>query len=221
MYPILIVDDEPAIAELIELTLQDAGYTCVTALNGDDAADLVERERFDLILLDVMLPGVDGFSLMEYIEPTGTPVMFITARDAVEDRVRGLRAGAYDYIIKPFASSELLARVDGLMRHTGRRGAVLQLWDVTIDPEIRAVRKNGTPVEMTPHEYDLLLTLARSRGTALYRDVLFVRVWGIDSDAGPRTLDVHVSRLRKKLGWETKLRAIPKIGYLLEREEDA
>ena len=221
MYPILIVDDEPAIAELIELTLQDAGYTCVTALNGDDAADLVERERFDLILLDVMLPGVDGFSLMEYIEPTGTPVMFITARDAVEDRVRGLRAGAYDYIIKPFASSELLARVDGLMRHTGRRGAVLQLWDVTIDPEIRAVRKNGTPVEMTPHEYDLLLTLARSRGTALYRDVLFERVWGIDSDAGPRTLDVHVSRLRKKLGWETKLRAIPKIGYLLEREEDA
>ena len=221
MYPILIVDDEPAIAELIELTLQDAGYTCVTALNGDDAADLLERERFDLILLDVMLPGVDGFSLMEYIEPTGTPVMFITARDAVEDRVRGLRAGAYDYIIKPFASSELLARVDGLMRHTGRRGAVLQLWDVTIDPEIRAVRKNGTPVEMTPHEYDLLLTLARSRGTALYRDVLFERVWGIDSDAGPRTLDVHVSRLRKKLGWETKLRAIPKIGYLLEREEDA
>lgn len=221
MYPILIVDDEPAIAELIELTLQDAGYTCVTALNGDDAADLVERERFDLILLDVMLPGVDGFSLMEYIEPTGTPVMFITARDAVEDRVRGLRAGAYDYIIKPFAASELLARVDGLMRHTGRRGAVLQLWDVTIDPEIRAVRKNGTPVEMTPHEYDLLLTLARSRGTALYRDVLFERVWGIDSDAGPRTLDVHVSRLRKKLGWETKLRAIPKIGYLLEREEDA
>ncbi|MBD5093221.1 MAG: response regulator transcription factor [Subdoligranulum sp.] len=221
MYPILIVDDEPAIAELIELTLQDAGYTCVTALNGDDAADYIERQRFDLILLDVMLPGVDGFSLMEYIEPTGTPVMFITARDAVEDRVRGLRAGAYDYIIKPFAASELLARVDGLMRHTGRRGAVLQLWDVTIDPEIRAVRKNGTPVEMTPHEYDLLLTLARSRGTALYRDVLFERVWGIDSDAGPRTLDVHVSRLRKKLGWETKLRAIPKIGYLLEREEDA
>lgn len=221
MYPILIVDDEPAIAELIELTLQDAGYTCVTALNGDDAADWIERERFDLILLDVMLPGVDGFSLMEYIEPTGTPVMFITARDAVEDRVRGLRAGAYDYIVKPFAADELLARVDGLMRHTGRRGALLRLWDVTIDPETRAVHKNGVPVELTPHEFDLLLTLARSRGTALYRDVLFERVWGIDSDAGPRTLDVHISRLRKKLGWETQLRAIPKIGYLLEREEDA
>lgn len=220
MYPILIVDDEPAIAELIELTLQDAGYICVTALNGDDAADLIERERFDLILLDVMLPGVDGFSLMEYIEPTGTPVMFITARDAVEDRVRGLRAGAYDYIVKPFAADELLARVDGLMRHTGRRGTLMRLWNVTIDPETRAVQKNGAPVELTPHEFDLLLTLARSRGTALYRDVLFERVWGIDSDAGPRTLDVHISRLRKKLGWETHLRAIPKIGYLLEREED-
>lgn len=221
MYPILIVDDEPAIAELIEITLQDAGYACVTALNGDDAADLIEGERFDLILLDVMLPGVDGFSLMEYIEPTGTPVMFITARDTVEDRVRGLRAGAYDYIVKPFAADELLARVDGLMRHTGRRGTLLRLWDVTIDPETHAVHKSGVPVELTPHEFDLLLTLARSRGTALYRDVLFERVWGIDSDAGPRTLDVHISRLRKKLGWETQLRAIPKIGYLLEREENA
>lgn len=219
MYPVLIVDDEPAIAELIEMTLQDAGYTCLTALNGDDAADLIERERFDLILLDVMLPGVDGFSLMEYIEPTGTPVMFITARDAVEDRIRGLRAGAYDYIIKPFAAGELLARVDGLMRHTGRRGALLRLWDVTIDPERRAVRKNGVAIEMTPHEYNLLLTLAHSRGTALYRDVLFERVWGIDSDAGPRTLDVHISRLRKKLGLEGRLRSVPKVGYLLEREE--
>lgn len=102
MYPVLIVDDEPAIAELIELTLRDAGYTCVTAFSGGGAADLIESERFDLILLDVMLPGVDGFSLMEYIEPTGTPVIFITAKDAVEDRVRGLRA-AYGGDLAPFA----------------------------------------------------------------------------------------------------------------------
>lgn len=220
MLPILIVEDEPAIAELIELTLQDAGFAAVRAASGEEAADRLEGGRFDLVLLDVMLPGADGFALLEYIEPTGTPVIFLTARGSVEDRVRGLRAGAYDYIVKPFAASELVARVEGVLRHTGRYGGLLRLWDITIDPATRTVRKGPGPVELTPREYELLLALARSRGIALYREVLFERVWGLDSDAGPRTLDIHISRLRRKLGLGGRLRAVPKVGYLLQKEGD-
>ena len=218
MYPVLIVDDEKAIADLIEMTLQQLDYPCVKAYSGEEAADWIERQRFDLILLDVMLPGVDGFSLMDYILPTGTPVIFITAKTSVEDRVRGLQAGAYDYVVKPFAPAELLARVDGLMRHTGRRSRTLRLWDVQIDPETHGVTKSGQPVALTPHEFDLLMVLAQNRGIALYRDVLFERVWGLDSSSSIRTLDIHVSRLRKKLGWHREIRSVPKVGYLLEDE---
>lgn len=176
MNSVLIVEDEKAIAELIEMTLEPFGYACVKAFDGEQAADLVEREAFDLILLDVMLPGVDGFSLMEYICPTDTPVIFLTAKSSVEDRVRGLRAGAYDYLIKPFAPDELLARVDGLMRHTGRRSESFTVWGVEIHPELRAAVKNGMPVSLTPREFDLLMVLVRNRGIVLYRDVLFERV---------------------------------------------
>lgn len=218
MNSVLIVEDEKAIAELIEMTLEPFGYACVKAFDGEQAADLVEREAFDLILLDVMLPGVDGFSLMEYIRPTDTPVIFLTAQSSVEDRVRGLRAGAYDYIIKPFAPDEMLARVDGLMRHTGRRSESFTVWGVEIHPELRAAVKNGMPVSLTPREFDLLMVLVRNRGIVLYRDVLFERVWGLDSEAATRTLDIHIPRLRKKLGWEHSLRSVPKIGYLLEAE---
>lgn len=123
MLPILIVDDEPHIARLIEMTLEPLGQPLVLACDGEQAADLLEKQQFDLVLLDVMLPGVDGFALMDYIAPTGTPVIFLTAKNAVADRVRGLKLGAYDYIVKPFAPAELLARVEGLLRHTGRRAA--------------------------------------------------------------------------------------------------
>ncbi|MFR3227103.1 MAG: response regulator transcription factor [Blautia massiliensis (ex Durand et al. 2017)] len=218
MNPVLIVDDEKAIADLIEMTLEPFGYACRKAYSGEEAADLIGKEHFDLILLDVMLPGVDGFTLMDYIAPTGTPVIFLTAKTAVEDRVRGLRAGAYDYIVKPFAAEELLARVDGLMRHTGRRKQTIHIWGVDIQPESRTVTRDGTEIRLKPKEYDLLMALVYNRGIALYRDVLLERVWGLDCDVDPRTLDIHISRLRKKLGWTSQLRAVPKIGYLLEVE---
>ena len=127
MLPILIVDDEPHIARLIEMTLEPLWQPLVLACDGEQAADLLEKQQFDLVLLDVMLPGVDGFALMDYIAPTGTPVIFLTAKNAVADRVRGLKLGAYDYIVKPFAPAELLARVEGLLRHTGRRAATLRV----------------------------------------------------------------------------------------------
>lgn len=218
MYPVLVVDDEAPIADLITITLSQIGLPCVQAHSGSEAADLIETQRFDLILLDVMLPDVDGFALMEHIAPTGTPVIFLTARGDLKDRVRGLNLGAYDYIVKPFAAPELLARVEGVLRHTGRRGEPLRAWDVTVDPESRAVCRAGVPVALTPHEYDLLLTLLHNRGIALYRSVLFERVWGLDADPSNRTLDTHISRLRRKLGWDTHIRTVPRVGYMLEVE---
>lgn len=220
MANILIAEDEKPIRELIRRSLTLAGHTVRQAEDGPAALQMIGQETPDLVLLDVMLPGADGFALLEYIEPTGTPVIFLTARGSVEDRVRGLRAGAYDYIVKPFAASELVARVEGVLRHTGRYGGLLRLWDITIDPATRTVRKGPEPVGLTPREYELLLALARSRGIALYREVLFERVWGLDSDAGPRTLDIHISRLRHKLGLGGRLQAVPKVGYLLQKEGD-
>lgn len=219
MNSVLIVEDEKAIADLIEMTLEPFAYGCTKVYDGETAADWIEKKSFDLILLDVMLPGVDGFTLMDYIAPTGTPIIFLTARASVEDRVRGLRAGAYDYIVKPFAPEELLARVEGLMRHTGRRKQTIHLWDIVITPDTRTVTKNGTVVKLTPREFDLLMALVYNRGIALYRDALLERVWGLDCEAAPRTLDIHICRLRKKLGWTHQLHAIPKIGYLLEEEQ--
>lgn len=216
LYPVLIVEDEKAIADLIEITLARLGLTCVQVHDGDAAADLVERQRFDLILLDVMLPGVDGFALMEYIAPTGTPVIFLTARADVHDRVRGLHLGAYDYIVKPFVPEELLARAEGVLRHSGRWGSRLRLWDVEIDPDGRSVWKAGVPVELTPREFELLLTLVRNKNIALYRDVLLERVWGPDTEVGSRALDVNIHRLRAKLGWGQRIRTVPGIGYRLE-----
>lgn len=216
MYPVLIVDDEQAIADLIEMTLEPLGYACVKAYSGETAADAIETQRFDLILLDVMLPDIDGFELMSYIEPTKTPVIFISAKDAVADRVNGLKLGAYDYIVKPFANEELLARVEGVMRHTGRRSSVIEIGDVIIDPMARTVVKNSKAIVLTPREFDLLLVLLQNKNIALYRDILFERVWGLDSEVNIRTLDIHISRLRKKLEWEQVIKTVSKIGYMLE-----
>lgn len=218
MNPILIVDDERPIAELIELTLLQAGYRCEIALDGETAADKIETGRYDLILLDIMLPGVSGYELMEYIRPTGTPVIFLTAKGMLADRVRGLRMGADDYIVKPFEPLELLARVESVLRRAGRSGGLLRAFGVVVDPAARRVEKGGAPVALTPREFDLLVLLLRNQGIALYRDVMYERVWGGEEEAGSRTLDLHIQRLRKKLGLADKIKTVYKIGYLLEVE---
>ena len=196
MNPILIVDDERPIAELIELTLLQAGYRCEIALDGETAADKIETGRYDLILLDIMLPGVSGYELMEYIRPTGTPVIFLTAKGMLADRVRGLRMGADDYIVKPFEPLELLARVESVLRRAGRSGGLLRAFGVVVDPAARRVEKDGVPVALTPREFDLLVLLLRNQGIALYRDVMYERVWGGEEAAGSRTLDLLIQRLR-------------------------
>lgn len=216
MIRILIVEDEKPIAELIRLSLRRAGYHCQCVYDGLAAADVLERERFDLVLLDIMLPGVDGFSLLEYIRPTGTPVIFLTAKNAVNDRVRGLRMGAEDYIVKPFEVLELLARVDVVLRRYHKTSDTLDIGGLHIDQQAMQVTRDGAPIALTKKEYDLLLLFARNPGVALYRETIYERVWKEDFPYGSKTVNLHVQRLRKKVGWETKLRAVNKVGYRLE-----
>ena len=218
MNKILIVEDEEAISSLIEMSLVRAGYRCETADDGLVAADKIEQNVYDLVLLDVMLPGLDGYELMDYLRPTGTPVIFITAKGSLGDRVKGLRLGADDYIVKPFEVPELIARVESVLRRTGRGGQTLHAWDVELDTVARTVTKNGVPVALTPREFDLLELLIRNRGMALYRETLFERVWGGEPENDTRTLDLHINRLRKKLGWQTRITTVYKIGYKVERE---
>ena len=216
----VFVDKRPDAVKLIRENLKLCDLTDRARVVAGDSMEFLKsvREKFDLVLLDVMLPGVDGFALMDYIAPTGTPVIFLTAKNAVADRVRGLKLGAYDYIVKPFAPAELLARVEGLLRHTGRRAATLRVFDAEVDPDNRTVTQNGRAVELTPREFTLLLVLVRARGQALYRDILYERVWGPDAEPNPRALDLHIHRLRKKLDWADKIVTVPKVGYKLLAE---
>lgn len=215
MEPILVVDDEHAIADLVCLTLENAGYRCKAAYSGAEAADKIETGRWALVVLDVMLPDHDGCELKTFIGDE-TPVIFLTAKTDVAQRVKGLAAGAQDYICKPFEPAELVARVEAALRRTGRGRSVLQACGVTLDPVRRTVCKNGVPVPLTPREYDLLLELMRNKNAVLYRNALYERVWGEDAEVDSRTLDLHIQRLRKKLGLQAAIKTVYKIGYELE-----
>ncbi len=216
MNRILIAEDEASIARLIRTVLTDAGYRCVWAPDGNQAADLLEQEPFDLALLDIMLPGADGYELLDYCKALEVPVIFLTARGEVEDRVRGLRRGAEDYLTKPFALPELLARVETVLRRCGKAEQVLRLEpDIEIDPAARVVRKGGQPVALTAKEFDLLVLFVQNKNVALCRDRIFERVWNEEYLGDSRTVDLHVQRMRKKLGLEERLTAVYKVGYRL------
>ena len=213
MIRILIVEDEQPIANLIDWNLTDCGYSCRKAYDGLTAADLILENTYDLILLDIMLPGVDGYSLLEQIKPTGTPVIFLTAKGSVADRVRGLRAGADDYLVKPFEIVELLARVETVLRRCGKAERLLTLEpDIEIDPAAREVRKGGRPVELTFKEFELLKLLCARRGVALTRDEILQTVWDYDYTGETRTVDMHVKALRQKLG-DDVITTVRGVGY--------
>lgn len=216
MTKVLIVEDEPPISNLIRLSLTKNGYACKCVFDGMEAADFLEKERTDLILLDVMLPKLDGFELMEYIRPLNIPVIFLTAKNAVDDRVKGLRMGAEDYIIKSFEIAELLARVEVVLRRYGRSEDLIQMDGLRIDVRSMRVERDGMEIALTPKEYELLLLFTRNPGMALYRGTIYERVWGGELEFGSKTVDLHVQRLRKKVGWEKKLVAVSKVGYRLE-----
>lgn len=204
MLNILIVEDEPAIANLIYVNLNDEGYRCTCAFDGKQGADLIAQEQFDLILLDIMLPEIDGYELLEYIKPLGTPVIFLTAKGTVGDRIKGLKLGADDYLVKPFQIGELSARVEAVLRRYGKSEKQLTIADVFINTESRSVTKNGQPLELTVKEFDLLVELARNKNVALHRYRLYEKVWKEPYTGETRTLDTHVQRLRKKLDWDDR-----------------
>ena len=216
MIKILIVDDEKPICDLIDINLSAAGYHCKTVQDGLKAIDLIEREQFDLILLDIMLPGADGYDIMEYIRPLKIPVIFITAKHEVKDRVKGLKLGAEDYLVKPFDVVELVARVEVVLRRFQKTGRLLEAGDVTVDLEARKVTKAGKPVVLTNKEYGLLVLFIQNKNVALFKENLYEKVWGDEYIADSRTLELHVQRLRKKMGWENNLLAVYKVGYRLE-----
>ena len=219
MKPILIVDDEPSITALIRRVLTTAGYTCQTVNDGAAAADLLEQNQYDLVLLDIMMPGVDGYDLLRYIRPTGTPCIFITAKATVADRVQGLHSGADDYIIKPFAPTELVARVESVLRRAGRGMVTYTMWEYTVDTAACRVMRGDEEMHLTRKEYELLLLFLRNRGSALYRDYLYETIWG-DDEVGDttRTLDTHITRLRRKLNLGDRLHSVRQVGYMLEKE---
>ena len=219
MKKILIVEDEEPISNLIKVNLTAEGYRCTCAIDGKVAADFIEKEDFDLILLDIMLPKINGYELLEYIKPLEIPVIFLTAKSEVNDRIKGLKLGADDYISKPFQVGELLARVEAVLRRYGKAGKKLSLGDVEIDIESRVVCKAGVPVDLTVKEYELLVELIQNKNVALYRDRLYERVWGEEFTGDTRTLDSHIQRLRKKLNWEARIKTVFRIGYRLEDGE--
>lgn len=216
MIKILIVDDEKPICDLIDINLSAAGYHCKTVQDGLEAIDMIENEKFDLILLDIMLPGADGYDIMEYIKPLKVPVIFITAKHEVKDRVKGLKLGAEDYLVKPFDVVELVARVEVVLRRFNKTQKLLTAGDVTVDMEARKVTKGGKPVVLTNKEYGLLVLFIQNKNVALFKETLYEKVWEDEYIADSRTLELHVQRLRRKMGWEHNLVAVYKVGYRLE-----
>lgn len=216
MIKILVVEDERPISDLIRMNLEDAGYQCTCALDGLTAADILEKHTFDLVLLDIMLPKVDGYELLEYIKPTGTPVIFLTAKAGLIDRVKGLNLGAEDYIVKPFEIVELMARIQVVLRRYHKDATKLVFGDIVLNTENRTVCRNGQEIVLTPKEFTLLELLVRNKNMTLFRDKIYELVWENDSYGDTRTLDLHVQRLRKKLGLTEKLKTIYKVGYRLE-----
>lgn len=216
MIRILVVEDEQAISNLIAVNLRKAGYACDCVYDGMSAADALEEGAYDLVLLDVMLPEVDGYELMGYIAPLGIPVIFLTAKASVADRVKGLRLGADDYLTKPFEIIELLARVETVLRRCHKTEQFLTEGDLVVDTASRTVKKNGTMVNLTNKEYELLLLFVRNKNIALYRETIYERIWGGEYTGDSRTVDLHVQRMRRKVGWEDKIVTVYKVGYRLE-----
>ena len=213
MAKILVVEDDRHINELIRRNLKLAGHECVCCFDGEQAAQKISESQYDLILLDVMLSSMSGFTLIEKVQ--GTPVIFVTAKGELKDKLLGLSLGAEDYIVKPFEMLELLARVNVILRRS-QRDEDVRLGSVHVDLNKRTVEMNGHEVALTPQEYNLLEVFIRNKNIALSREKLLELAWGYDYEGETKTVDVHVKKLRKKLGLEHMIKTITKLGYRLE-----
>lgn len=213
---ILIVEDERAISDLILMNLEMVGHTAVQAFDSKEALAAAKGQHYDLCLLDVMLPGLDGFQLIDSFKKLSIPVIYLTAKGSLTDRVKGLNLGAEDYITKPFETLELLARIEVVMRRYGKSKKAFAHKDVEINLTERSVRKGGQMIDLTAQEYALLEVLIQNRNLALSREKLLETAWGYDYIGETRTVDMHIQRLRKKLDWEDVIKTVYKYGYRLE-----
>lgn len=214
MANILIAEDEMSISNLIKMNLALVGHTCAQAFDGNSALNMANSFQFDLIILDVMLPGISGFDLIPHLN--NIPVIFVTAKGGLEDRIRGLRLGADDYITKPFEILELVTRVDVVLRRTKAVSHSFEFDDIKIDFDCKKVFKHGIEVNLKPKEFDLLCALVKNRNLALSREKLLEIVWDYDYEGDTRTVDVHIQKLRKKLDLDERLKTVYKTGYRLE-----
>ena len=217
MAKILIVEDDVNIAKMLEVTLSIGGYESERCDNGKKAVDLVTSQSYDLVLLDVMLPDMDGFKVIEYIDKEETAVIFLTALQDVMDKVKGLKLGAEDYIVKPFETVELLARIEVVLRRKHKRNNTIHYGDITMNIDEHTVKKGDDYVSLTPKEFDILAFFLQNQDIALTRERLLATVWGYEFMGETRTVDIHVQQIRKKMGLHNKLVTIPKLGYRLER----
>lgn len=214
---ILVVEDEEAIAKMIAMNLKVANYEVQVFYNGMEAADAMkENHEYDLALLDVMLPGMDGFGLLEVMKQYNIPVIFLTARDDLGSKIQGLKGGAEDYVVKPFEILELLVRMEKVLERTNRLNHVIKILDMEINFEEHTVRQNGQEVLLKPMEFELLAVLAKNKNIAISRENLLSMVWGVDYTGETRTVDVHIGQLRKKLNLGEHIKTVSKMGYRLE-----
>ena len=219
MAKILIVEDEKPIRNLIKRNLELVGHICMEASDGDEAAEIIMENPFDLMVFDVMLPGKDGFELLELVRlrlKLATPVIFLTAKESIDDRLKGLSLGADDYISKPFVLRELLLRVQAVLRRTMKEEESLFFDDIEVRFSSKKVFRKGLEVCLTPKEYCLLETLILNRNIVLSREKLLTLVWGYDYEGESRTVDVHIRQIRAKLDLKDRLKTLYKMGYRFE-----
>ncbi len=216
MVKILIVEDEENIARMIQANIDLTDYESEIVDNGPDAVTKILEGDYDLVLLDVMLPGFDGFEVMRRIEGKGVPVIFLTAMQDVSDKVKGLQLGAEDYIVKPFEGLELLARIEVVLRRSNKGRNNLTYEDIEIDLTKHTVTQGGEEVVLTPKEFDVLALFMSNVDILITRERLLAEVWGYDFVGESRTVDIHVQKVRRKLNLQNKLITIPKLGYRLE-----
>ena len=213
MASILIVDDDIAINDMIRRNLTMVGYICDQAMDGKEALQKLDSNKYDLILLDIMLPYLSGFEIIQKIT---TPTIFLTAKDSMDDKLKGLTSGAEDYIIKPFEMLELIARINIVLRRTNHLQEKITIDDVEIDLGAKVVTKQKKPVDLTPQEYNLLEVLVLNKNLALSREKLLNQAWGYDFVGDTKTVDVHIQKIRKKLSFDDRIKTIYKLGYRLE-----
>ena len=215
MYRILVVEDDPSIAELMEMNFSVAGYLCDVAADGKQALDRVKEKAYDLAILDIMLPEIDGFSLLPYMKKAEIPVIYVSAKNQEADRVKGLRLGAEDYLVKPFSVLELLVRMEKVLERRHPKQERIEIGNVSILPEERTVLLAGNPVSLKPMEYALLLMLAKHPNIVFSREQLLREVWGDSFFGETRTVDNHIAMLRKKLEWAERIVTVHRVGYKL------